>query len=136
MSIALADFLQTLPAPRRQEALQLILLFERVTGETAALHHPSIVGFGHYAYRYPSGHSGTAAAAGFAPRSSAISIYLSDGVERHAGLLAALGPHTAGVGCLYVKRLADIDLGVLEEIVDRSYRLLTAETYGAPRGGR
>ena len=89
----------------------------------------SIVGFGNYHYKYASGRQGDAPAAGFAARKAATVIYVSDGVGAHAGLLAELGPHTTGVGCIYVKDLAAVDLGVLESIVSRSYAALTSGTY-------
>jgi len=64
-------------------------------------------------------------AAGFAPRKAATTIYLPDGVGAHADLLASLGPHTTGVGCLYIKDLDNVDLAVLEEIISRSYSTVT-----------
>jgi hypothetical protein len=72
---------------------------------------------------------GDAPAAGFAARKAATSIYVADGVNAHAELLERLVPHTAGVGCIYVKDLAAVDLDVLEQIVARSYTSLTSGTY-------
>ncbi|MFC4602338.1 DUF1801 domain-containing protein [Rhodococcus kronopolitis] len=115
---------------RRRDADTLLALMETATGERAAMWGPSIVGFGSYHYRYASGREGDAPAAGFAPRKAASVIYLSDGVGAHPDLVERLGPHTAGVGCLYLKDLADIDLRVLTELVARSYAALTAGTYG------
>jgi hypothetical protein len=83
------------------------------------------IGFGQYHYRYASGREGDAAAVGFAPRKPATTIYLLDGVGAHTESLSRLGPHTTGVGCLYVKDLAQVDLGVLEGIVDESYQKLS-----------
>ena len=84
----------------------------------------SIVGFGSYHYRYESGHEGSSALAGFAPRKTSLVLYLVGGFEeRHGKLLAKLGPHKTGKGCLYVKRLADVDLEVLRELVERSVRV-------------
>lgn len=100
----------------------------RATGEEPQL-WGSIVGFGNYHYKYASGRQGDAPAAGFAARKAATVIYVADGVGAHAGLLAELGPHTTGVGCIYVKDLAAVDLGVLESIVARSYAALTSGTY-------
>jgi hypothetical protein len=98
----------------------------------------SIVGYGAYHYRYPSGREGDAPAAAFSPRKSATTVYLADGVGRHVPLLERLGPHTAGVGCIYLQDLSDTDLGVLEELVRRSYATLTESTYTkrAREGGR
>src|SRR5690606_32412218 len=89
----------------------------------------SIVGFGTYRYRYASGREGTAPAAAFSPRKAATTVYLPDGIGAHAERLEKLGPHTTGVGCLYLKDLTAVDLGVLEQIIDQSYRTLTAGVY-------
>jgi hypothetical protein len=113
---------------RRQDTETLVGLMGRVTGEEPRL-WGSIVGFGQYHYRYVSGREGDAPAAGFAARKSALAIYLPDGVGAHADLLAALGPHATGVGCLYVKALKDADLDVLEAVVSRSYATVTSGTF-------
>lgn len=115
-------------AVRRRDAETMMELMRRVTGEEPRM-WATVVGFGQYHYRYASGREGDAAAAGFAARSAATVVYLSDGVGAHADLLTKLGPHTTGVGCVYLKNLDDIDLEVLETIVRRSYRTLIAGTY-------
>jgi hypothetical protein len=117
------------PAKRRRDAQTLVDLMRRATGEEPRM-WGSIVGFGQYHYRYDSGREGDAPAAGFAPRKAASTVYLSDGVGAHADALERLGPHTTGVGCLYLKDLEEVDLAVLEEVVARSYATLTAGTYG------
>lgn len=89
----------------------------------------TIAGFGAYHYKYESGREGDAPAAGFAARNAATTVYLLDGVDAHAEALERLGPHTAGVGCLYIKHLDDIDIDVLESVVARSYAALTAGTF-------
>ncbi|MCK9793389.1 DUF1801 domain-containing protein [Isoptericola sp. 4D.3] len=115
---------------RRRDAETLLALMGRATGRPARMFGPSIVGFGEYRYAYASGRSGHAPAAGFSPRASASVVYLTDGVEAHAAALTRLGPHSTGVGCLYLKDLEQVDLRVLEEIVAASYATLTAGTYG------
>lgn len=115
---------------RRHDAETLIELMTRVTGQPARIAYRGIVGFGTYHYTYESGREGDAPAAGFAPRKPSTTIYLSDGVGAHADELERLGPHTTGVGCLYLKDLAKVDLGVLEQIVRSSYETLTAGTFG------
>jgi len=117
------------PAKRRRDAETLLVLMREVTGEPP-VRHGTAIGFGSYHYRYDSGREGDAPAAGFAPRKAATSIYLMDGVGSHATELARLGPHTTGVGCLYVKDLEQVDLAVLERILRASYRTLTAGTFG------
>ena len=116
------------PEKRRRDAQTLLELMSRVTGETPRL-WGSIVGFGQYHYKYQSGREGDVAAAGFAPRKAATTIYLVDGVGRYEQQLERLGPHTTGVGCLYIKDLDKIDLSVLEAIVAESYRTVTSDTY-------
>jgi hypothetical protein len=115
---------------RRRDADTLLALMERATGEPARMWGASIVGFGEYHYRYESGREGDAPAAGFSPRKAASTVYLADGIGAHEQALAGLGPHTTGVGCLYLKNLDDVDLSVLEAIVRDSYRTVTAGTYG------
>ena len=88
-----------------------------------------IVGFGAYHYKYASGREGDAPAAGFAARKAATTVYILDGVDAHAELLDRLGPHTTGVGCVYVKRLDDVDVDALESLVARSYAALTEGTF-------
>jgi hypothetical protein len=113
---------------RRRDAMTLVELMERATGEKPRL-WGSILGFGQYDYRYQSGREGTAPAAGFSPRKAATTIYVGDGVGSHDDLLPDLGPHTTGVGCIYVKDLESVDLDVLSQIVSRSYKSLTRGTY-------
>jgi len=106
--------------PRRDDCRALVRLMTRVTKEPPAMWGPSIVGFGSYHYRYASGHEGSSCLAGFAPRKGDISIYVTSGFEGKEALLARLGKHKTGKVCLYVKRLADIDLDTLETLVERS----------------
>jgi hypothetical protein len=117
------------PQKRRRDAQTLLDLMGRVTGEFPQLWR-GVIGFGQYHYKYPSGREGDAPAAGFAPRKAAAVIYLPDGIGRYEEQLKQLGPHTTGVGCLYLKDLAKIDLSVLEAIVAKSYRTMSAGTYG------
>lgn len=116
------------PQKRRRDAETLLGLMKRATGEEPRL-WGTIVGYGEYHYRYESGREGDAPAAGFAPRKAASTLYVVDGVGAHSDLLEKLGPHTTGVGCIYIKDLETVDLDVLEEIVGRSYASLTDGTY-------
>jgi hypothetical protein len=115
-------------ATRRRDAATLIELMRRVTGEEPEFRDKA-VGFGTYHYRYASGREGDASAAAFAARNDATVVYLNDGVGSHAEAIARLGPHRTGVGCLYFKDLATIDLALLESIVGTSYATLTRGTY-------
>lgn len=122
---------------RRRDADTMLELMSRATGQPARMWGASIIGFGTYHYRYASGREGDAPAAGFSPRKAATTIYLADGIGAHPDLLERLGPHTTGVGCLYVKDLAEVDLAVLEHLVADSYTAVTSDTYGlrAREGG-
>jgi hypothetical protein len=117
---------------RRADCLRLIPLFERISGEKATMWGPGIVGFGRYHYKYDSGREGDAPITAFAPRKQDLTIYVNaPAKEKFAEQLARLGKHKVSVSCLYLKRLADVDMDVLEEIVKESVRL-TREQY--PQG--
>ena len=107
---------------RRKDCRSLATMMRRVTGCPPKLWGSSIVGFGRYHYKYPSGHEGDSCIAAFASRKPDLTIYLVPGFETPAvqARLARLGKHKAGRSCLYVRRLADVDLAVLEELVERS----------------
>jgi hypothetical protein len=114
-------FLDAVPNPRRRaDGKALRALMERVTGEPAVMWGPSIVGFGSYHYRYASGHEGDMCRTGFSPRSANLVLYVG-GFPEYENLLARLGRHKRSTSCLYLNRLADVDFGVLEEIVRRTW---------------
>lgn len=109
---------------RRAEAERLLALFDAVTGWEPRLWGPSMVGFGRYAYRYDSGHGGESLVVGFSPRKTELSLYGLLGADD--ALLARLGPHRAGKGCLYLKRLASVDEDVLRALIREGVRDLAA----------
>ncbi len=118
-----AEFLAAVEPPaKRADGQMLDTIFRRVTGQEPSMWGPTIVGYGSYTYRYDSGHGGTMCRAGFSPRKAKHSLYImecgSESEEDAFGpLLARLGKHTRGKACLYVNKLADIDLAVLEEMI-------------------
>ena len=112
-----------------QDSRVLIDLMQRVSGQEPKLWNIGTIGFGIYHYKYDSGREGDAHILGFYPRKGKITIYLMDGTARHAELLAKLGKHTTTGYCLYIKRLSDVDLAVLEQIVRESYEHITSQ-YG------
>ena len=123
-------FLGTISSPvRRRDAETLLAMMGRISGEPPRMWTASIVGFGHYHYKYASGREGDGPAASFSPRKASMTIYLPDGTGAYAEQLGRLGAHTASVGCVYVKDLEKVDLAVLEEIVVESYRVLSDGTY-------
>jgi Domain of unknown function (DU1801) len=105
---------------RRADAKALVKLMQGATGEKPKMWGPSIIGFGSYHYRYESGREGDMPLVGFSPRKTAAVLYGVMGFSGSEELLAKLGPHTTGKGCLYVKRLADIDPKVLRALVSKS----------------
>ncbi|MFN3338302.1 MAG: DUF1801 domain-containing protein [Dietzia sp.] len=112
------EWIEGLPTARRVgDGLRLLEIFGDVTGEQPAMWGPSIVGYGHHHYVYDSGREGDTLRVGFSPRSSALSLYGLLGVPGADELLAKLGPHKTGKGCLYVTTLAKIDEQVLRELV-------------------
>ena len=102
---------------RREEAERLLALFGEVTGWEPRIWGPSMVGFGRYVYRYDSGHTGESLATGFSPRKAELSLYGLIGGAGAEALLPLLGPHRAGKGCLYVRRLVAVDEGVLRALI-------------------
>jgi hypothetical protein len=120
-----AGFLARVPDERRREdAWRLCAMMREITGEPPVMWGTSIIGFGLYHYRYASGHEGDSALAGFSPRRQHLAIYLiGDFESRHQSALTRLGPHQTGKGCLYIKRLDDVDHDALRELIDRSVRV-------------
>jgi hypothetical protein len=104
---------------RRKDAVTLLKLFAKATGWKAQMWGSTIVGFGRYDYTYDSGTTGSICVTGFSPRNANLVIYAeSDAEGNTAGLLKKLGKHKGGLdSCLYINKLADVDLGVLENVI-------------------
>lgn len=117
-------------ADRRADCVAIVEIMRAATGQAAKMWGPSIVGFGHYHYRYASGREGDAPLTGFSPRKQNLTLYIMPGFERYDDLMSRLGKHATGRSCLYLKRLSDIDVAVLRELVDRSVAHMRA-TYDA-----
>lgn len=107
-------------AQRRQDAKKIAAMMREATGSRAKMWGTSIVGFGSYHYKYDSGCEGDWMLIGFSPRKQNLTLYIMTGFKEFESLMARLGPHKTGKSCLYIKRLADIDLKVLESIIKRS----------------
>jgi len=113
-----ADFIKAVEHPVRQaDAKFLLTWFAEVTDMPAVLWGTSIIGYGRYHYEYESGRSGEFMITGFSPRKSALSIYILPGYRDLSAYLKRLGKHKIGKSCLYINKLEDIDIDVLEEIV-------------------
>lgn len=107
---------------RRQDCETVLRIMKGATRAEPRMWGPNIVGFGSYHYKYASGREGEWFLAGFAPRKRDLTLYIMPGFERYEALLAKLGKHKTGKACLYIKRLADVDLRVLEELVTASVK--------------
>jgi hypothetical protein len=117
-----AAFIAAIPDEgQRADAAALSAMMSRVTGEAPLVWDNKMVGFGTYSYKTGAGHKGSWIRTGFAARKGVLNIHLMDGVKTHEAALALMGPYRSGVSCLYLKRLADVDAAVLEQVVAASY---------------
>jgi hypothetical protein len=115
---SVADFLNTIvDDAKRIDSFRLMEIMKEATGFEPKMWGSAIVGFGSYHYKYASGHEGDAPKAGFSPRAKEFSLYLSSNYTGREILMQKLGKHRSGIGCVYIKRLADIDKDVLHEMI-------------------
>ena len=105
---------------KRQDSFTVLELMRQVTGEEPEMWGDSIVGFGSYHYKYASGREGDWFVTGFSPRKQNLTLYIMSGFDEYDQLLVKLGKHSTGKSCLYIKKIEDIDINVLEELVKRS----------------
>ncbi|MEH6957113.1 DUF1801 domain-containing protein [Neobacillus drentensis] len=119
------EFVENVDNPKkREDAYKLIDVFTETTGYEAKMWGPSIIGFGSYHYKYESGHEGDAPLVGFSPRKAKISLYFAPGETKRDELLKDFGKHTTGKGCVYINKIADIDVNVLIELITQSVEFL------------
>jgi hypothetical protein len=119
--ISVSAFIDALEDPiRRSDAKTLAKLMQKATGEKPRMWGPSIVGFGSCHYKYPSGREGDSPVIAFSPRKAATVLYGVTGFGEASALLAKLGKHSTGKGCLYIKKLADVDQSILESLIVKS----------------
>ena len=120
---SVSEFLESVDNPRRREdGFAILGMMRQITGLEPEMWGPSIIGFGEYHYQYASGREGDIFLIGFAPRKQNVTLYLESGFGRYEGLLAKLGKHRRSVACLYINKLADVDLDVLRELIDESFK--------------
>lgn len=125
------EFIETVDSPKkREDAYKLLEIFSEATGYEAKMWGPSIIGFGSYHYKYASGHEGDAPLVGFSPRKAKISLYVTTGDSERDAIVEKIGKHTSGKACVYINKVADIDVEVLKELINRSITFLH-ETYGS-----
>lgn len=115
-------FINALPEQKKQDSNTLINMMREVTGHEPYMWGPTIIGFGNYHYKYESGREGDAPIAGFSQRKAALSLYFESEFPEREELLAKLGKHKAAVACVYVNKLADIDLNVLKKMTIASVK--------------
>ncbi len=119
---SVTEFLDGITDPHKKaDAYQLMEVMKQITGEDPVMWGPSIIGYGSYHYRYESGREGDMLLTGFSPRTQDFSLYVGASSERNKPLLAKLGKHRKGKTCLYIKRLSEVDIGVLKRIIKGSY---------------
>ena len=127
-------FLRGVADPKRREDCFTVLeLMKDVTGLEPKMWGTSIVGFGSCHYKYPTGREGEWFITGFSPRKGNLTLYVMSGIARHGRLMHKLGKYKTGVSCLYVKKLEDIDMATLRELVKQSFAHVRA-TYKPPGG--
>ncbi|MCT8137136.1 DUF1801 domain-containing protein [Anaerobacillus sp. CMMVII] len=123
------EFIEAVESPKkREDAYRLLEVFSETTGCEAKMWGPSIIGFGSYHYKYATGHEGDAPLVGFSPRKAKISLYFATGDDKREELLKDFGKHTSGKACVYINKVADIDVNVLKALINQSVTFLK-ETY-------
>ena len=120
---SVADFLALLPEPRRADCDAIMAMMQAATGEPAVM-WGSIVGYGRNANTRSDGKLDEWPLAGFSPRKQALTVYLVPGFDRDAARMARLGKHSTSKACLYIKRLSDVDVGVLKKMIERSVKAM------------
>lgn len=120
-NVSIEDFLNTVEdETKRDDSFKLLKIMKEVTGDDPKMWGPSIVGFGEYHYKYPTGTEGDWMLTGFSPRKQALTLYIMAGFDMYDDLLSQLGKYKNGKSCLYVKKLADIDEKVLRKLISNS----------------
>ncbi len=115
------EFIESVDHPKkREDAYRLLDIFTEVSGYEAKMWGPSIIGFGHYHYKYQTGHEGDAPLVGFSPRKAKISLYFAPGDSEREQLLQQFGKHTTGKACVYINKLADVEEDILKALIQQS----------------
>lgn len=115
------------PLSKRDDSYKVKEIMEEITGAKAVMWGPSIIGFGDYHYKYASGREADWFYTGFSPRKQALTLYIMSGFSRYESLMEKLGKFKTGKGCLYIKKLDDIDITVLKELITESVNYLRSK---------
>lgn len=119
------DFLNSVEdEQKKKDSIEVLNIMTQITGDDAKMWGSSIIGFGNYHYKYDSGREGDWFITGFSPRKQALTLYIMAGFSRYDELLQKLGKYKTGKSCLYVKKLEDIDLNVLKELISSSVKYM------------
>lgn len=119
------EFIEKVDSPKkREDAYKLLDIFTESLGYPAKMWGPSIIGFGSYHYKYESGHEGDAPLVGFSPRKAKMSLYFATGDMEREALLKEFGKHTSGKACVYINKVADINIDVLKALIHQSVDFL------------
>ena len=108
----------------REDSFKVLEMMQKITSDEPKMWGPSIVGFGKYHYKYESGHEGDMCITGFSPRKNALTIYILPGFLKYDPLMKKLGKYKTGVSCLYIKKLKDIDMKVLKDLISESVKYM------------
>ena len=131
-STSVMEYIASLDDQTIKESQVLLEMMQRISGHKPKLWNAGTLGFDTYHYKYESGREGDSIVIGFYPRKGKITIYLMDGTARYSELLPKLGKHTTTGYCVYIKRLSDIELPILKQIVQQSYENITSKSQDGP----
>lgn len=126
---SVTDFINHVPEERkRKDSFTILELMQSITREEPKMWGDAIVGFGCYHYRYESGHEGDMPLVAFSPRKQSLTLYITRDFERYPELIQRLGKHSTSKACLYIKKLADVDMAVLEDLLRESFETMARKT--------
>ena len=127
-TVSVKDFIKKIPdALRQKDALAIVDIMEKQSGFPAKMWGPAIIGFGSYHFVYESGHEGDAPLVGFSPRKSEFALYLSSSFDKREEMLQQLGKHKTAKACVYIKKIEDINVGVLTKMIAASFKHVKAK---------
>jgi hypothetical protein len=129
---SIKDYIASLDEQSAKDSQTLIEMMQRISGHQPKLWNAGTIGFDTYHYKYDSGREGDGLVIGFYPRKGKITVYLMDGTARYSKLLDKLGKHTTTGYCVYIKRLGDVELGILEQIMQKSYEYIKSKSKDGP----
>ena len=128
--VKVEDFLSAVEHPtRKEDGFELLRIMTEITKKEAKMWGTSVVGFGTYHYKYKTGREGDMPLVGFSPRKQSLSVYIMPGFDDYKDLLGKLGKHKTGKACLYINKLADVDISILKKIIKKSVEALLKDGY-------